>query len=54
MQYTALLDQITAFPSLAIGVRVKPERQSRCWTLDQLAVAAEVSRRMWSSCAIGL
>jgi len=29
-----------------IGVRVKQERQSRGWTLDQLAEAAGVSRRM--------
>lgn len=30
----------------AIGARVKQERQSRHWTLDQLAAAAGVSRRM--------
>lgn len=30
----------------AIGVRVRQERQSRHWTLDQLAEAAGVSRRM--------
>jgi transcriptional regulator with XRE-family HTH domain len=30
----------------AIGVRVKQERQSRGWTLDQLSDAASVSRRM--------
>jgi quercetin dioxygenase-like cupin family protein len=30
----------------AIGARVKQERQSRRWTLDQLAEAAGVSRRM--------
>ena len=30
----------------AIGVRVRQERQSRRWTLDQLAEAAGVSRRM--------
>ncbi|WGW13843.1 cupin domain-containing protein [Saxibacter everestensis] len=30
----------------AIGARVKQERQSRRWTLDQLAAAAGVSRRM--------
>jgi quercetin dioxygenase-like cupin family protein len=30
----------------AIGARVKQERQSRHWTLDQLAKAAGVSRRM--------
>lgn len=30
----------------AIGSRVKRERKGRDWTLDQLAAAAEVSRRM--------
>lgn len=30
----------------AIGARVKQERQARRWTLDQLAEAAGVSRRM--------
>jgi transcriptional regulator with XRE-family HTH domain len=30
----------------AIGLRVKQERQARRWTLDQLADAAGVSRRM--------
>lgn len=30
----------------AIGARVKQERQARRWTLDQLAAAAGVSRRM--------
>lgn len=30
----------------AIGARVRHERQSRRWTLDQLAEAADVSRRM--------
>lgn len=30
----------------AIGARVKQERKGRNWTLDQLAAAAEVSRRM--------
>ena len=32
--------------ALAIGARVRQERQSRRWTLDQLADAAGVSRRM--------
>jgi transcriptional regulator with XRE-family HTH domain len=32
--------------ALAIGARVKHERQSRGWTLDQLAETAGVSRRM--------
>jgi len=40
------MDQSTAALALAIGVRVKQERQSRRWTLDQLAEAAGVSRRM--------
>jgi transcriptional regulator with XRE-family HTH domain len=40
------MDQSTADLSTAIGARVKSERQSRHWTLDQLADAAGVSRRM--------
>jgi DNA-binding XRE family transcriptional regulator/quercetin dioxygenase-like cupin family protein len=40
------MDQGTAALALAIGVRVRQERQSRSWTLDQLAAAAGVSRRM--------
>jgi transcriptional regulator with XRE-family HTH domain len=40
------MDESTAALALAIGVRVRQERQSRRWTLDQLAVAAGVSRRM--------
>ncbi len=32
--------------TLAIGARVRHERQARRWTLDQLAEAAAVSRRM--------
>lgn len=32
--------------ALAIGARVRQERQSRQWTLDQLAEQAGVSRRM--------
>lgn len=46
MQYDALMDEGTATLALAIGVRVRQERQSRRWTLDQLAQAAGVSRRM--------
>ena len=46
MQYDALMDESTAALALAIGVRVRQERQSRHWTLDQLAEAAGVSRRM--------
>jgi transcriptional regulator with XRE-family HTH domain len=40
------MDSSTAALALAIGVRVRQERQSRRWTLDQLAEAAAVSRRM--------
>ena len=46
MQYDALMDRGTAALALAIGARVRQERQSRRWTLDQLAEAAGVSRRM--------
>jgi len=46
VQYDALMDESTAALALAIGVRVRQERQSRGWTLDQLAEAAGVSRRM--------
>jgi transcriptional regulator with XRE-family HTH domain len=46
MQYIALMDG--ASPALAglIGSRVKHGRLSRRWTLDQLAAAAGVSRRL--------
>jgi quercetin dioxygenase-like cupin family protein len=40
------MDPGTADLALAIGARVRQERQSRRWTLDQLAGAAGVSRRM--------
>jgi DNA-binding XRE family transcriptional regulator len=40
------MDQSAADLASAIGARVKQERQSRVWTLDQLAEAAGVSRRM--------
>jgi quercetin dioxygenase-like cupin family protein len=40
------MDENTVALALAIGVRVRQERQSRRWTLDQLAGAAGVSRRM--------
>lgn len=46
MQYHALMDADTAALALAIGARVRQERHSRHWTLDQLAEAAGVSRRM--------
>ena len=40
------MDDITAGLASAIGDRVRAERRSRNWTLDQLAEAAGVSRRM--------
>jgi transcriptional regulator with XRE-family HTH domain len=46
VQYDALMDRSTSALAVAIGVRVRHERQSRHWTLDQLAQAAGVSRRM--------
>jgi transcriptional regulator with XRE-family HTH domain len=46
VQYDALMDQNTTILAMAIGGRVRQERLSRGWTLDQLAEAAGVSRRM--------
>jgi transcriptional regulator with XRE-family HTH domain len=40
------MDESTTALAVAIGGRVRQERQSRGWTLDQLAEAAGVSRRM--------
>lgn len=40
------MDSSTADLAKAIGARVKAERQGRRWTLDRLAQAAGVSRRM--------
>lgn len=40
------MDGSTASLAAAIGARVRGERQSRRWTLDRLAEAAGVSRRM--------
>lgn len=40
------MDDASAALAAAIGTRVKHERQERRWTLDQLADAASVSRRM--------
>ncbi|HSE71630.1 MAG TPA: XRE family transcriptional regulator [Nocardioidaceae bacterium] len=40
------MDESTSALASAIGVRVRQERQSRQWTLDRLAEAAGVSRRM--------
>lgn len=46
MHDNARIDRTAAALALAIGGRVKQERQVRGWTLDQLAEAAGVSRRM--------
>ena len=46
MHYIAPMDDGAAALSAVIGARVKAERQARGWTLDQLAGAASVSRRM--------
>lgn len=46
MHYLALMDDGAAALAAVIGMRVKSERQARGWTLDQLAEAAAVSRRM--------
>ncbi|MFI7481528.1 helix-turn-helix domain-containing protein [Kocuria sp. M1R5S2] len=40
------MDESTTDLAAAIGARVKQERQVRRWTLDRLAEAAGVSRRM--------
>src|SRR4051794_13063315 len=40
------MDHSTTTLAAAIGGRVRHERQSRGWTLDQLAELAGVSRRM--------
>src|SRR4051812_20947668 len=40
------MDEGTAGLAASIGARVKHERNARGWTLDQLAGAAQVSRRM--------
>lgn len=40
------MDSSTDSLARAIGARVKHERRARAWTLDQLAAAAGVSRRM--------
>lgn len=46
MHDDALEDQSSADLAVAIGVRIRQERQARGWTLDQLAAAARVSRRL--------
>jgi transcriptional regulator with XRE-family HTH domain len=40
------MDESTTALAMAIGKRVRQERQTRGWTLDQLADATGVSRRM--------
>jgi len=45
VQYAALMDEQTAVLAAAIGKRVRHERQTRGWTLDQMAASAGVSRR---------
>ena len=44
MQYIALMDQGTTTLTAAIGARVKQQRQSRRWTLDQLAAPPRKAR----------
>jgi transcriptional regulator with XRE-family HTH domain len=46
MHDTARIDREVAALAAAIGARVRHERQARGWTLDRLADAAGVSRRM--------
>ena len=45
VQYGALVDEHTQALARAIGERVRHERQTRRWTLDELAGATGVSRR---------
>lgn len=45
MHYSALMSS-TSTLAAAIGARVRRERMSRSWTLDQLADVAGISRRM--------
>lgn len=46
VHYNALMDESTAALAAAVGARIRQERQSRHWTLDRLAEAAGVSRRL--------
>jgi transcriptional regulator with XRE-family HTH domain len=46
VQYAALVTATVPLLAAAIGARVKTERLAKRWTLDQLAAAAGVSRRM--------
>jgi transcriptional regulator with XRE-family HTH domain len=46
VHYPALMDDEAAALAHAVGERVRNERRARDWTLDRLAEAAGVSRRM--------
>lgn len=46
MHYDALVDNNASELSAAIGAKVRAERQSREWALDELAELSGVSRRM--------
>src|SRR3712207_3783852 len=46
VHYDALMDENATALASAIGARVRTERHARGWTLDQLANAAAVSRRL--------
>lgn len=46
MPSNSLGDESTAALALAIGARVRQERQQREWTLDDLSAVAGISRRM--------
>lgn len=46
MHYGARMDESALALATAIGARVRQERLSRSWTLDHLAAAAGISRRM--------
>lgn len=46
VHYGARMDEVTAALATAIGRRVRRERQARRWSLEELAEAAGLSRRM--------
>lgn len=46
MQYDALMEQSSHSLAVAIGLRVRQQRQDRRWTLEKLAALSGVSRRM--------
>lgn len=54
MHYIALMGDNASALAIAIGRRVKQERQAHQWTLDQLAEVAGVSRRMLVSVEQGV